>query len=68
MLNYRVVDAIAIVNWVFEPEVWQKEWHRSFVWDILKNTLNKVISRVSQVKDKLEEVRKGVEGKGWGWF
>ncbi|KAF9207554.1 Component of the cap-binding complex (CBC) [Haplosporangium sp. Z 27] len=61
MLNYRVVDAIAIVNWVFEPEVWQNEWHRSFVWDILKNTLNKVISRVAQVKDKLIEVRKEFE-------
>ncbi|KAF9998965.1 Component of the cap-binding complex (CBC) [Entomortierella chlamydospora] len=61
MLNYRVVDAIAIVKWVFEPEVWQKEWHRSFVWDILKNTLNKVISRVAQVKDKLIEVRKEFE-------
>ncbi|KAF9128208.1 Component of the cap-binding complex (CBC) [Mortierella sp. 14UC] len=58
MLNYRVVDAIAIVKWVFEPEVWQNEWHRSFVWDILKNTLNKVISRVGQVKDKLSEVVK----------
>ncbi|KAF8922856.1 Component of the cap-binding complex (CBC), partial [Dissophora ornata] len=61
MLNYRVVDAIAIVKWVFEPEVWQNEWHRSFVWDILKNTLNKVISRVAQVKDKLIEVRKEFE-------
>ncbi|KAG0365804.1 Component of the cap-binding complex (CBC), partial [Gamsiella multidivaricata] len=61
MLNYRVVDAIAIVKWVFEPEVWQNEWHRSFVWDILKNTLNKVISRVQQVKDKLVEVRKEFE-------
>ncbi|KAG0202619.1 Component of the cap-binding complex (CBC), partial [Mortierella sp. GBA30] len=61
MLNYRVVDAIAIVKWVFEPEVWQNEWHRSFVWDILKNTLNKVISRVAQVKDKLVEVRKEYE-------
>ncbi|KAF9932161.1 Component of the cap-binding complex (CBC) [Mortierella alpina] len=61
MLNYRVVDAIAIVKWVFEPEVWQNEWHRSFVWDILKNTLNKVISRVAQVKDKLVEVRKEFE-------
>ncbi|KAG0349619.1 Component of the cap-binding complex (CBC) [Podila humilis] len=61
MLNYRVVDAIAIVKWVFEPEVWQNEWHRSFVWDILKNTLNKVISRVAQVKDKLVEVRKEAE-------
>ncbi|KAF9366670.1 Component of the cap-binding complex (CBC) [Mortierella sp. NVP85] len=61
MLNYRVVDAIAIVKWVFEPEVWQNSWHRSFVWDILKNTLNKVISRVNQVKDKLVEVRKEFE-------
>ncbi|KAG0223717.1 armadillo-type protein [Mortierella sp. GBAus27b] len=61
MLNYRVVDAIAIVKWVFEPEVWQNDWHRSFVWDILKNTLNKVISRVNQVKDKLIEVRKEFE-------
>ncbi|KAF9426538.1 Component of the cap-binding complex (CBC) [Podila epigama] len=61
MLNYRVVDAIAIVKWVFEPQVWQHDWHRSFVWDILKNTLNKVISRVAQVKDKLAEVRAEAE-------
>ncbi|KAG0005208.1 Component of the cap-binding complex (CBC) [Modicella reniformis] len=61
MLNYRVVDAIAIVKWVFELEVWQNDWHRSFVWDILKNTLNKVISRVVQVKEKLNEVRKEFE-------
>ncbi|KAF9973203.1 Component of the cap-binding complex (CBC) [Actinomortierella ambigua] len=75
MLNYRVVDPIAIVKWVFEPEMHGKdikqgeeggesgetagqEWYRSYVWEILKNTLNKVLSRVAQVKDKLEEVRR----------
>ncbi|KAG0233647.1 Component of the cap-binding complex (CBC) [Actinomortierella wolfii] len=77
MLNYRVVDPIAIVKWVFEPEVYGKnadttmeddveegstrrgqEWYRSYIWEILKNTLNKVLSRVAQVKDKLEEVRR----------
>lgn len=31
--------------------------HRSFIWEILKNTLSKVNSRVVQVKAKLDEVQ-----------
>jgi hypothetical protein len=28
-------------------------YNRSFIWEILQNTLNKVVSRVAQVKAKL---------------
>lgn len=30
---------------------------RSYVWEILKNTLNKVVSRASQIKSRLDSFR-----------
>ena len=34
--------------------LFKKSTIRSFVWEILQNTLNKVVTRVAQVKAKLE--------------
>lgn len=31
---------------------------RTFVWEILENTLSKVVTRVDQVQDKLDSARK----------
>ena len=39
-------------------------FHRSYIWEILKNTINKVISRVSQVQAKLDSLRKTAEEQG----
>ncbi|RUP49695.1 hypothetical protein BC936DRAFT_141787 [Jimgerdemannia flammicorona] len=53
LLNYRVVDPVSVIAWIFEQEQIEN-FGRSFLWEILKNTLNKVISRVAQIKSKLE--------------
>ncbi|KAI8381201.1 armadillo-type protein [Radiomyces spectabilis] len=53
LLNYRVVDPTSVIAWVFEADQLTNAG-RSYPWEILKNTLNKVVSRVVQVKSKLE--------------
>ncbi|KAI9476184.1 MAG: armadillo-type protein [Benjaminiella poitrasii] len=53
LLNYRVIDPTSVITWIFEEDQLQFAG-RSFLWEILKNTLSKVNSRVVQVKAKLE--------------
>lgn len=53
LLNYRVIDPTSVITWIFEAE--QLNFvGRAFIWEILKNTLSKVNSRVVQVKAKLD--------------
>ncbi|KAI9279792.1 MIF4G like-domain-containing protein [Sporodiniella umbellata] len=56
LLNYRVIDPTSVITWVFE-ENQLKYAGRSFIWEILKNTLGKVNSRVTQVKSKLDSLQ-----------
>ncbi|CAG8487792.1 2780_t:CDS:10, partial [Acaulospora morrowiae] len=66
LLNYRVIDAIAVIYWLLTDEM-EKDIARSYTWEIMKNTINKVISRVKQVAVKLESVLKpGSENVGQG--
>ncbi|KAG2227596.1 hypothetical protein INT45_002281, partial [Circinella minor] len=53
LLNYRVIDPTSVITWAFEQQQLEHA-ERSFVWEILQNTLNKVVTRVAQVKAKLE--------------
>ncbi|KAG2230494.1 hypothetical protein INT48_009869 [Thamnidium elegans] len=53
LLNYRVIDPTSVITWIFEEEQ-LKVVSKSFIWEILKNTLSKVNSRVVQVKAKLD--------------
>ncbi|RHZ60069.1 hypothetical protein Glove_359g15 [Diversispora epigaea] len=55
LLNYRVIDAFAVISWLFSDEL-GKDIAKSYVWEITKNTINKVISRVKQVANKLETI------------
>ncbi|CAG8708462.1 9313_t:CDS:10, partial [Cetraspora pellucida] len=55
LLNYRVIDAISVISWLFTDEM-EKDIARSYMWEIMKNTINKVISRVKQVTSKRETV------------
>ncbi|KAI8333346.1 armadillo-type protein [Chlamydoabsidia padenii] len=56
LLNYRIVDPTSVIAWVFESDQLENAG-RSYIWDILKNTLNKVVSRASQIKNRLESFR-----------
>ncbi|KAI8145645.1 armadillo-type protein [Fennellomyces sp. T-0311] len=53
LLNYRVIDPSSVIAWAFEKDQLDHA-ERSFTWEILENTLNKVVTRVQQVKAKLE--------------
>ncbi|KAI9492847.1 armadillo-type protein [Zychaea mexicana] len=53
LLNYRVIDPSSVIIWAFEKQQLEHA-ERAFVWEILQNTLNKVVTRVAQVKSKLE--------------
>lgn len=56
LLNYRVIDPTSVITWIFEADQ-LKFAGRSFIWEILKNTLSKVNSRVVQVKAKLDSFK-----------
>lgn len=56
LLNYRVIDPTSVITWIFEADQ-LKFAGRSFIWEILKNTLSKVNSRVVQVKAKLDNFK-----------
>ncbi|ORZ00493.1 armadillo-type protein [Syncephalastrum racemosum] len=53
LLNYRVIDPTSVVTWAFESDQ-LAHVERSYIWEILRNTLNKVVARVSQVRAKLQ--------------
>lgn len=42
----------------------KKSFFRSYIWEIMKNTINKVISRVKQVTSKLETLTNPAIEKG----
>lgn len=52
-MNYRVIDPTSVITWIFEADQ-LRFVGRSFIWEILKNTLSKVNSRVVQVRAKLD--------------
>ncbi|ORX49397.1 hypothetical protein DM01DRAFT_1338083 [Hesseltinella vesiculosa] len=55
-LNYRIVDPTSVVVWVFDSALMHNP-SRAFIWDILKSTLDKVVSRVDQVEAKLDSFK-----------
>ncbi|OBZ91140.1 Nuclear cap-binding protein subunit 1 [Choanephora cucurbitarum] len=56
LLNYRIIDPTSVITWAFEIDQ-SESAGRAYVWEILKNTLNKVNSRVVQVKGKLDALQ-----------
>ncbi|RCH82193.1 Component of the cap-binding complex (CBC), partial [Rhizopus azygosporus] len=56
LLNYRVIDPASVITWIFESDQF-KQVGRAYVWEVLKNTLSKVNSRVAQVKSKLDNLQ-----------
>ncbi|CAO3616959.1 unnamed protein product [Cunninghamella echinulata] len=53
LLNYRILDPSSVILWAFESNQMDNPG-RSYVWEILKNTINKVVSRATQIKNRLE--------------
>ena len=60
LLQYRVIDPIDIVDWAFGTTSEagnEKRWSNLGVWDILRNTMDKVNNRVVTVTGIVEGVR-----------
>ncbi|CAO3608326.1 unnamed protein product [Cunninghamella blakesleeana] len=53
LLNYRILDPSSVILWVFESDNINNPG-RACIWEILKNTISKVVSRATQVKNRLE--------------
>ncbi|KAI9311540.1 armadillo-type protein [Dichotomocladium elegans] len=56
LLNYRIIDPASIISWVFEKQQLDRA-SNFYAWEILQNTLAKVVARVSQVRGKLESAK-----------
>jgi len=55
-MNYRIIDPTSIISWVFEADQ-TVQVGRSYIWEILHVTLNKVINRAQHVQTKLDGFR-----------
>jgi len=63
LMTYRIVDNIAIVNWLFSPDQ-LPDFTRGYVWEILHNTINKTIARTHTLQNELENARRIVRERG----
>lgn len=70
LLQYRIVDPIDVVNFVFEGEelvldgeITPRDWSDLSIWDLFKMTLEKVQNRVLAVTLRLENLRKREENR-----
>ncbi|KAJ3320157.1 Nuclear cap-binding protein subunit 1 [Boothiomyces sp. JEL0866] len=55
LVNYKIIEARAIITWLLSPENLEKNCTRFFVWNILSTTLNKLTVRVEQITIRLEK-------------
>ena len=70
LLQYRIVDPIDVLNFVFEGEelvldgeITPRDWSDLSIWDIFRMTLEKVQNRVLAVTLRLENLRKREENR-----
>ena len=70
LLQYRIVDPIDVVNWVFlgeqpvlDGEVLPRDWTNVSTWDILRMTLEKVQTRVAGAATRLGAFRRREENR-----
>lgn len=70
LLQYRVVDPIDVVSWVFAGEQAivmgdnaPRDWTNFTTWDVLRMTLEKVQTRVAGATARLEALRKKEENR-----
>jgi len=66
LMTYRVLDNTAIVNWLFSERMLPL-FVRAYVWEILRNTINKTIARTDTVRMDLrtaEEDLAGIKAEG----
>ncbi|KAJ1925526.1 Nuclear cap-binding protein subunit 1 [Tieghemiomyces parasiticus] len=58
LLNYRVVDPTAVIAWALNPLRLTFEYPAPFyVWEILRNTVHKIESRIVQIERRLTNQR-----------
>ncbi|KAJ1989205.1 Nuclear cap-binding protein subunit 1 [Dimargaris cristalligena] len=67
LLNYRVIDPAAVVAWTLNPLRLQSELPAPFyVWEILRNTVHKIDSRIAQIEQRLTTQRSLLNSQGVG--
>ncbi|KAJ3255331.1 Nuclear cap-binding protein subunit 1 [Boothiomyces macroporosus] len=57
LVNYKIIEAKAIITWLLSSENLEKNCTKFFVWNILSTTLNKLTVRVEQITIRLEKQR-----------
>jgi nuclear cap-binding protein subunit 1 len=55
-LNYRIIDPITVVQWAFD-DVHANRFDWSYIWNVLRRTLVKVIQRANTTFNKLTQAR-----------
>lgn len=70
LLQYRIVDPIDVINFVFEGEepvldgeITTRDWSDISIWEIFRMTLEKVQNRVLAVTLRLENLKKREENR-----
>eukprot|EP00158_Paraphelidium_tribonemae_P007411 Partr_v1_DN28235_c0_g1_i6_m76133 putative nuclear cap binding protein subunit 1 len=57
LLNYKIIDTASVLSWTFDPFGGMGDANRTYIWEILKKTVSKLNSRISQVSSELHTAR-----------
>jgi len=59
-MTFRIIDNISIVNWILSKQN-QKNVTRGFLWDILRNAINKTLARTQTVREELKTAEEALQ-------
>eukprot|EP01087_Luapelamoeba_hula_P018471 TRINITY_DN5951_c0_g1_i1.p1 TRINITY_DN5951_c0_g1~~TRINITY_DN5951_c0_g1_i1.p1 ORF type:complete len:819 (-),score=70.52 TRINITY_DN5951_c0_g1_i1:395-2851(-) len=62
-MTYRVIDSLAIIQWVFSPAM-LPEFVHGYVWEILRNAIDKTIGRSQILETELSACNRALVDKG----
>jgi nuclear cap-binding protein subunit 1 len=62
LLQYRVINPPDVVAYMFDEEE-EKDWSDIANWDVLRSTLERVGSRVRQLTERLQNLKKTQEAR-----
>jgi len=60
LLTYKLIDYASVVSWVFSADE-RSNFIRSYIWDILRNTIQKILLRTEIANEELKSAEKSLE-------
>lgn len=60
MMGYRIISNLSIASWVFATENVQQFHTSDWIWEVLRNAINKTINRTADLRKEVTAAEKGL--------